>query len=102
MIDLILQFVTALTLDGSVSNQYGRIGIMVAKNGYIGKVYKKSPAAEAGLQKGDIVIAADGYPGTDYIDGTAGQDVQVTVKKKSNGRICIFIITRVPKREIHD
>jgi C-terminal processing protease CtpA/Prc len=96
-----LKFLVALTLVGSVSNTYGRIGIKVSSDGGIGKVYKISPAARAGLQRGDIILEADGHKGTKYIDGIAGTEATLKVFRKNRGLFRV-VVPRVSKREVHD
>jgi S1-C subfamily serine protease len=57
---------------------------------YVAKVLKKSPAAEAGLQKGDRILQAQGKEVT-AIDGvlqqasklTAGKTLSLTIERKN-------------------
>jgi putative serine protease PepD len=74
---LVQRVVTDLIKDGS--STHGRIGAMVsgvsASNGVIGAevqgVDLGSPAADAGLQKGDIITSFNGIPIRDEVDITA-------------------------------
>ena len=74
---LVQRVVTDLITDGSA--KHGRIGAMVsgvsATNGVIGAevqgVDLGSPAADAGLQKGDVVTTFNGIPIRDEVDITA-------------------------------
>lgn len=90
-----------LVLSGSISNEYGRIGLLVSHNGSIGKVYRHSPAFDAGLQRGDQILECDGICGTEVVDGIAGTIARITVRKK-NGEVVILNITRVTRQEVYD
>jgi C-terminal processing protease CtpA/Prc len=91
-----------LTLSGSVSNTYGRIGVRAAREGGgISKVYKVSPASDAGLVVGDVIVSCDGVKGIEKVDGDAGQFAHLTVEHK-DGSVVILDIKRVPVEEIHD
>lgn len=91
---------SALTLEGSVCNTKGRIGIRVTQSGYIGHVYDHSPAAKAGLLEKDVILEADGIKGPKYVDGMAGSIVKLKIKRGT--KIFEFDVPRVPIDEIYD
>lgn len=91
----------ALELRGGCSNTRGRIGITVSLYGKIYCVHRISPAFDAGIQVGDIVIEADGVQGTKQIDaGTAGSVVHIVILRKKE--VLIFNIVRQDPRVIRD
>lgn len=93
-------FLVALALQGNISNQYGRVGIKVGTTGRITHVYNHSPAYLAGLQEGDKVLEADGRKGYKLVDGIAGTDARLKVRRGKE--ILFFTIPRVPKSEVFD
>lgn len=96
-----LLIIASLTLNGYISNSHGLIGIQVARDGGIIKVWKISPAHEAGLVKGDTVLYANGVKGIDEIDGDSGSVVHLLLKHK-DGIVFSKDIVRVPREQIHD
>ena len=76
----------------------GGIGVVVdgsTKTGLvIGEVYAKTPAAEAGVEAGDVITHADGHSFaglketqmTSYVRGQAGTFVTVTVQRQVRGK----------------
>jgi predicted metalloprotease with PDZ domain len=96
-----LKLLVCLTLLGSASTQYGRIGVVISQHGRIAKVYAVSPARSAGLQVGDTIISADGKAGNERIDGDAGSIAHLVVRKRS-GEIQLIDCVRAPKHEVKD
>lgn len=78
----------------TVSGVYKGIGCMVAvdenNNIVIETVFSNTPAEEAGLQKGDIILKIDGNDFTnktsadmaDYITNSKNKEVKITIKRK--------------------
>lgn len=95
-----IKLALVLLLVGEISNEYGRTGIMINSGGRIGKVFNHSPAHDAGLLRGDVVLEADGHKGIKYIDGIA--NTTATLKVKRGGEVIVFNVFRVPKREVYD
>jgi C-terminal processing protease CtpA/Prc len=94
--------VHALTLQGQVttSNIKGRIGVRIASDGGIIRVYDHSPAFNAGLLERDIILEADHIKGIKYIDGWAGTEAELKVKR---GKEIFYIkVPRVPNNEVYD
>ena len=93
--DAVQTFVGAVFLDGRVSD-----GLKVAN------VYDETPAAYAGLQKGDTVVAvndSDVYTlglvrARGLLDGTLDGAVKITVQKQS-GEKCDMTLERVPRNQ---
>ena len=76
----------------SMTGDYAGVGALLQKDTTTGvvtitKVYKGTPAEEAGLQKGDIILYADEYSSVDedldkfvtHIRGEAGTTVKLTI-----------------------
>lgn len=97
-----IQTIISLLLSGYISNEYGRVGIVVAKDGGISHAYTHGSAYIAGIRKGDIVISADDVKGTSQITGCAGTYVMLKVKQKESGETHLFYIVRIPEREVYD
>lgn len=93
-----IEIINYLLLTGYISNTYGRIGIVVAKDGGISHVFKHSPAADIGLERKDIIISADGVKGTSQITGDAGSFVRIVVKH--NDKEYTYILPRVAESEV--
>ena len=67
---------------------------LIFENGYrILSVLPDSPAQEAGLEAGDVILSVDGHTLTDtddaagYIRGQEGTSVALTIRKNSTGRV---------------
>ena len=83
------------TLHGYISNTHGRIGIYWGCFSHkIHKVYRHSPAAQAGLLPGDEITAVDGHsPEQGDIAGDAGSEVILNIKRgNSSFRVAILRI----------
>lgn len=88
------------TLNGGVSNSYGRVGILVNNaSNRVTKTHKRSPASGL-IYEGDLIIEADGYKGASHIDGTAGSSVTIRIQRKCE--VKEFTLIRVPKDQISD
>jgi hypothetical protein len=81
----------------------GAVGIQVSveKDGtvVVRAVQPGGPAAQAGIQPGDIIVAVDGIPANDqrapaHIRGAAGTAVRLTMSR--NGQQQDFTLTRAP------
>lgn len=97
----LLTLLFSLVLNGSISSQYGRIGVRVSSTtGGISQVLRVSPAADAGLRKGDVIIEADGVKGHKFTDGMAGTIVHIKVRR--GAEVLEFDIPRVPRESVHD
>lgn len=80
--------INGIDVDDSVSEQYGMpMGVCVVK------VYEGSAAAEAGIQKGDIIIKFDGHDVSSMEEvqdrlqyHAAGTKVTITVSRADNGQ----------------
>lgn len=94
-------------LDLMISGKYAGIGAIIRynfaiKNTIIDQPYENMPAAEAGLKKGDIILAIDdsSMVGKDvsYVSnrlrGDAGSRFVLTIKRPSTGKKMKFKITR--------
>lgn len=91
-------------IDGNYQSQTG-IGIRASYSDdpvgvYVGYVYPNSPANKAGLEKGDVITAVDGFIVTednfetamDKIPGEEGSSVRLTVAR--DGEAKIFMVVR--------
>jgi regulator of sigma E protease len=62
------------------------------ENPTVGDVFKKSPAARAGLEPGDVIIALEGQPVrsaqriSDYVKHHAGQPITLSILRKGERR----------------
>lgn len=86
-------------LQGGVSTEYGRVGVRVSKDGGVSLVHPHSPAATAGIQKGDIIVMSDGVKGIKHIDGDVGTTASLVVRRGAH--VLKFKITRVSPAEIY-
>ena len=97
-----LEFIIALALEGHVinTNVEGRIGVRInLGSGAIYKIHPFSPAANAGLVIGDVVIRVDGKPHNAVnISGEPGTIVKLVVKHGSD--LIPMDIERIDYREI--
>jgi regulator of sigma E protease len=81
-----------------------QIGILPAQTPMVGKVFPNSPAAEAGLQPRDLIVAADGQPLrslralSDYLDTHQGSAIDLTVKRGEE-TLKVSVTPRVPEGE---
>jgi C-terminal processing protease CtpA/Prc len=105
--------VTATLLYGHISSGWGRVGIQVEYSSTtyctITKVFNISPANEAGLIKGDKIIAVDDIPfrlkNPDCeIKGEISSVVKITIERGrgSDKKILSFLMMRVPENEVHN
>jgi hypothetical protein len=90
----------SLLLQGSVTNEYGRVGVLIGLNGNISHVYKYSPAKTFGLQVGDIILEADGHKGYTYTDGCSQTLANLVIKRGTE--TFKIIVPRVPSYCIYD
>jgi carboxyl-terminal processing protease len=92
-------------LDEITSGQYTGIGVTIgvfSGNLYITSVIVGQPAAKAGVQIGDQIVAIDGFPvRTKSIDhvrnaikGPPGTTVRLTIRKDGQGRPKVIAIAR--------
>lgn len=94
-------------LDMMLSGKYAGIGAIIRynlkeQNAVIDEPYENMPAAEAGLQKGDIILAIDDSTmvgkNTSYVSshlrGDAGTTIVVRVKRPMTGKTLNFKVTR--------
>lgn len=100
---VVQSLVSSKTLEGSVSNAYGRVGVRIALDGGISHVYSHSPAFGV-LFQGQKVVAADGVKGHDHVDGMAGTTAALDVEYLDCGKKVVVrkYIVRVPKEEVYD
>ena len=80
------------TLEEEVTGEYVGIGVTISQNNgevYVVNVFKNSPAEEAGIIGGDVVLKVEGEDvlgkSVDYVSskvrGKAGTNVKITVKR---------------------
>lgn len=74
---------------------------LIYEDGYrILSVLDNSPALQAGLEAGDVILAVDGRTLTDtddvtgFIRGQEGTEVTLTIRKVASGQVCDITITR--------
>jgi regulator of sigma E protease len=81
-----------------------QIGILPAQTPMVAKVFPDSPAAEAGLQPRDLIVAADGQPLlslaalSQYLDTHQGGTIDLTVKR-GDQTLHVNVTPRVPEGE---
>lgn len=97
-------------LSEALEGSFSGVGMTVGRNSddglEVGYVFRKSPAAGAGLQKGDVIVTVDGesIKGEDVdlivakIKGPAGTDVTLGIRKAGKGRARDFKLTRAEIR----
>lgn len=98
MIDLLL----AVTLHGGLHQQksLGVIGIKVGLSGKsVLEVHPNTPAAGAGLLKGDKIVKSVDLEGRHDIDGRPYTPVALIVKRDGASPM-VFIIERLPHQKI--
>lgn len=102
MNQILISTLIALTLQGQVSQSdtKGRIGVRIAKDGGIVHVYDHSPAHDAGLQPTDTILEADGVKGNSKIDGWAGTEASLKVKRGNS--VFFLTVPRVPEKDVFD
>lgn len=93
-------------LSESLEGSFSGVGMTVGENDRkgleVGSVFRKSPAAEAGLERGDVIVEVDGESirGEDVdlivakIKGPEGTDVTLGVRKAGQGPVRDFTLTR--------
>ena len=94
-------------LNTTLTGKYAGIGALIKynnqlKNVVIDQAYANTPAAEAGLKKGDIILSIDDKPmaGKDnsYVSnslrGEPGTSFKLKVKRPSTSKVLTFKITR--------
>jgi carboxyl-terminal processing protease len=95
----------------SLSGSYVGIGVALdIRDGQpiVSSVFRGSPAAEAGIKVGDIVLAVDGTSVTgddldrigDLVRGEVGTDVRITLSRPSEGGAAEPIDLRIVRGEI--
>lgn len=86
-------------LVGGAMDEYGRVGVKIDRIFHrITKVYRRSPAAAAGLKREDIVVRADDVDGHKFVDGIAGTAAHLVIRR--GPEVFEVDIIRVPPREI--
>lgn len=97
-------------LSESLSGSFSGVGMTVGRNNQngleVGYVFRKSPADEAGLKPGDVIVEVDGESirGEDVdlivakIKGPEGTDVTLGVRKDGKGEIRQIDLTRAEIR----
>jgi regulator of sigma E protease len=79
-----------------------QVGLAPAGPALVGHVYENSPAAKAGLEKGDVILSANGNPlfsGAQlsrYFERAASDPVRLTVRKPSGENIETDITPEIP------
>ena len=94
-------------LNTTLTGKYAGIGALIKynnqlKNVVIDQAYANTPAAEAGLKKGDIILSIDDKPMTgkdnSYVSnslrGEPGTSFKLKVKRPSTSKVLTFKITR--------
>ena len=90
-----------------MTGKYAGVGALIRyspkyKNTFIDEPYENMPAANAGLRKGDLILAIDalsmeGKPTqfvSDHLRGDAGTTFMIKIKRPSTGKIMKLKITR--------
>ena len=85
----------------STSGEYNGIGVSISQkeeNGEItiATVFDDTPAKEAGIQEGDVIVAVDGNDMT----GKSSQDVVSMIKGKTDGTVTITVMRNGEKIDI--
>lgn len=80
----------------------GRIGVRVNHSGRVFKVHPMSPAAVAGIQKGDVITSVDGRRSGigGNIHGTPGTVAHITVKRIGEDQELSFEVPRIEFQHI--
>lgn len=77
-----IEFVLALTISGHLDNRDGAIGAVISHSSHgISRIVKNSPAETYGLQKGDIIVSANGDTRLKQIIGEPYTYVDLVVKR---------------------
>ncbi len=85
----------------STSGEYNGIGVSISQkeeNGEItiATVFDDTPAKEAGIQEGDVIVAVDGNDMT----GKSSQDVVSMIKGKTDGTVTITVMRNGEKLDL--
>lgn len=97
---MIKVIILALLLQGAVSNENGRCGLLINKGSYcVTRVYKVGPSAGI-LKVGDKIVSSNGESHATNCLGPAGQVVHLVIER--DGKEFEVDIVRAPVREVHD
>lgn len=97
---MLVSLLLSLLLSGTISNEKGRLGILLNKASHsVIKVYKHSPS-QGLIQKGDKILSVDGVDGVEEAITTVGTEATVVVER--DGKTMIFKIIRASYREVYD
>lgn len=85
----------------STSGEYNGIGVSISQKEEKGEitiatVFDDTPAKEAGIQEGDVIVAVDGNDMT----GKSSQDVVSMIKGKTDGTVTITVMRNGEKLDI--
>lgn len=97
-----LNLIAAIVLQGQVSNDSteGVIGIRWSwMTDKVYRVYKDSPADQAGIQIGDKIIKVKDDEGHLEIRGDSFSYVNITIKR--DGKVLQFRVMRAPENQIN-
>ena len=85
----------------STSGEYNGIGVSISQKEEKGEitiatVFDDTPAKEAGIQEGDVIVAVDGNDMT----GKSSQDVVSMIKDKTDGTVTITVMRNGEKLDL--
>jgi regulator of sigma E protease len=95
---------TASVREGWGRRKLRQIGVMPAQTPMVARVFPDSPAASAGIQARDLIVAADGQPLlslaslSEYLKTHQGGPVDLTVKRGTE-TLHVSVTPRVPEGE---